>query len=146
MRQPPTHERKGLFKIFAGLLAVLSGCAPVGLNLPAAMARADARTYAACGRHADPTSVHLVRGYIQCGAQANTWGCTWTDTGEVLLSRTVKTQAALEMVATHEYLHLLGAEHIAAGHGIMGVDAGSMIDRVTAEDLAKANCPAPRAE
>lgn len=111
------------------------------------MARADARTFAACGRHAAPSSVRLVRGYIDCGANAKrAVGCAWLDTRRVELSRVTHTQAELELVATHEYLHLLGATHVPAGQGIMGADAGSWIDRVTAEDLAQVPCLWVRAE
>ncbi len=137
----PLWARNGAFAF------LLAGCGAGGLDLPAALARADARTYAACGRHAAPTDVRLVRGYIACGPQAqHAVGCTYMPARVVELSRVLHTQIALELVATHEYLHLLGANHVPAGHGIMGRDRGSQIDRVTAEDLAAARCPAPRPE
>lgn len=110
------------------------------------MARADARTFAACGRHADPSRVRLVRGFIQCGSEPLAVGCTKFTDRSIALSRTVHTQPALEQVATHEYLHLLGAQHVPAGQGIMAASASSAIDRVTAEDLAVAVCPRPVAE
>jgi len=125
-----------LLVLLAGL-----GCG-AGLDLPAAMARADARTYAACGRRAAPVSVELVRGYIDCGPDARrAIGCANLTYHTITLSRVLRTQAQLDIATVHEYLHLLGAKHVPAGQGIMGVDRGSMIDRVTAADLAQADCP-----
>src|SRR6186713_1123273 len=126
----------------------LSGCGS-GLDLTAAMAKADARTYAACGRRAEPTEVRLVRGYIACGPLATrAVGCAYLETRRIELSRVLRTQAELELVATHEYLHLLGATHVPAGQGIMGSDRGSMLNQVTAADLqtAGSGCPVPRPE
>lgn len=128
------------------MAGALAGCGS-GLDLPAAMTRADARTYAACGRRAEPVSVELVRGYIHCGDDApRAVGCAYIETRRIALSRVLRTQDQLDLVATHEYLHLLGSKHVPAGHGIMGVDRGSMIDRVTAEDLEQARCPRLRPE
>ncbi len=132
--------------LLVGWAAGLLGCGS-GLDLAAAMAKADARTYAACGRRAEPTEVVLVRGYIACGAAApRAVGCAYLESRRIELSRVLRTQAELEIVATHEYLHLLGAKHVPAGAGIMGADRGSQIDRVTAADLQTAACPVPRPE
>jgi hypothetical protein len=131
---------------FLLLFVCLTGCGASGLDLQAAMARADARVYAACGLHVAPSSVRLVRGYIDCGAAKRAVGCTTLPSRRVELSRVLPTQAELELVAVHEYLHLLGATHVPAGQGIMGVDRGSMIDRVTAADLATVGCPRSRPE
>ena len=144
----PCTVRRKLIRFLAWWSACafpLWSCDPYALDLQAALARADARTFAACGRHADPSSVRLVSGYIDC-ANVRAVGCSWTGQRAIQLSRVLSTQAALERVATHEYLHLLGAQHVPAGRGIMGVDGGSQIDRVTAEDLEWADCPRPRAE
>lgn len=151
MPQPPTRESElrvtfRFGRLLSTAALALLGCDPCALNLTAAMAAADARTFAACGRHADPSSVRLVRGYVQCGAEAKAVGCTWFRDRRVVLSRLTRSQFELEQVATHEYLHLLGAEHVPAGHGIMADSRSAALNRVTAEDLAKAVCPRPRAE
>ncbi len=113
--------------------------------LDAAVARAQARLVRACGLEADPSSVRWVRGYVECGGVEQAVGCANTTTRDVRVSRMVE-PAQLEQIVLHELLHLLGARHVPAGHGIMAASASSAVNRVTAEDLAAVPCVERRAE
>lgn len=108
-------------------------------TLDAAVARAQARLVAACGLEAAPSSVRWVRGYIPCGASTNAIGCTDLQSRAVTISRAGRED--LDWIVLHELLHVLGASHIPAGHGVMGADASSAVRKISAEDLAPIGCP-----
>jgi len=143
MSQPPTRSRKRHVTVWlAATLAGLSACTP---TLEASVARAQARIQAACGLRPEPSSVTWVQGYVQCGGTAEALGCARTPDGQVRIS-TLAREDQLDQVVTHELLHLIGAVHVPAGHGIMAASASAAIDRVTAEDLAPCGCPWVREE
>jgi hypothetical protein len=118
-----------------GAFLCLLGCIT---PLDAALNRATARVVDACGLRPHARA-RLVPGPFRCGAVADAVGCANMSTGRVKVSDRLGTDA-LEQVLTHELLHLLGAGHVPAGQGIMGVSISASLDRVTRTDLEGLPC------
>lgn len=112
------------------------------------MVRAQARVYRATGLRPVPMAVYLVPGRIECGDSVRAVGCANRTTGEIWLSAELSGEP-LERVCVHELLHLLGADHVRPGWGIMAARVDDSVRWLTEHDIAAAcvlGCPWERPE
>lgn len=142
--KPRRNQVKGAFmSVLVVWLAGLLSCMP---TLDAAVSRGQARLVRACGLEAAPHSVRWVHGYIDdCAGVRAAIGCARGPARDIEISDRTDPDL-LDQVVTHELLHLLGAGHVPAGHGIMAASASAAVNRISAEDLAGVGCLQVRAE
>jgi hypothetical protein len=130
---PPCYARD--VRLLAALL-LLSSCA--GLDLDAALARGRERWRAATGLEARPSSVTWRgRHDLSCGAIPRAYGCAYTPSNVIWVSVEIADRAQLERVVTHELGHILGANHVGPGEGILAARYPESLPWISEADVAQ---------